>query len=198
MNFLKIFTFVLMLSLTVGLIACSDDTKDETQTDENQPEENVQNTPPNNNQQGSQGNQQQQQMQKQQQQMQQQMQADTDTSGTKAEVKAFLKKMVIWVKSDEYINQLRKTIQPGQDQQQSMAERKKMDKMFFDLLKNSGFPNNQSFEFSMKKYQMDEDVKQELDKLRATIESKMKIIQGEMMKQQLDNQQNQKPNVDIK
>lgn len=184
---MKFLTFILALTLTIGLIACSEDNKDETQTDENQPQENVQNTPQNNNQQGFQGNQQQQMQQN------QQIPTNVDTSKTKPELKTFLKKMVIWVESSEYMTQLRKTIQPGQNQQQSMAERKIMDEMFFNLLKKSGFPNSKSFEYTLRKYQQEEDIKIEFDKLSAAIGTKMKIIQADMMPQQQGNQQNLQP-----
>ncbi len=193
MRISRILTLLLAMTLSISLIACSDDSNDEAATDEQEGQEQVQDTPQ---QQG-----QQQQMQQQQQQMQQQQQ-NTQTPpqdvkiASKDDVKNFLKKSIKWIESDAFMQQLRRTIPKSQDEQErnrTLAENKKIEEMFVKIADESGIPNQQSFSATMEKYKDDEEIAKLQQQINGLMQSKMQIIQQEMMQNMQQQQQQQDP-----
>jgi hypothetical protein len=187
MKILKVFTLLIAISLTIGLIACSDDTKDDAATDEGQQQEQVQDTPQ---QQGGQ------QMQQGQQQQNTQAPPQNVKIGTKADVVKFMKKSIEWIESPAFIDQMRKTIPKAQTPEENtriMAENKKIEDKFIEMAESSGIPNQQSFQATMDKFKDDQEVKDLQQKLNTLMQSKMQVIQQEMM-QQMQKQQTPQDN----
>lgn len=181
---MKFFTFLIAISLSISLIACSDDSNEEQNTDEGQDQEQVQDAP-----QQQQG---QQQMQQQQgQQPNNQVPPQDVKIGTKADVIKFYNKSIAWIESDAFMTQMRKTIPKAQTPEENnrvMAENKKIENMFVKMADESGIPNQQSFQATMEKFKDEQEIKDLQKKLNELMQSRMQIIQQEMM-QQMQKQQ---------
>jgi len=186
MKILKIFTLMIAISLSIGLIACSNETKEEATTDEGAQQEQMQ---------GGQQQQGGQQMQQGQQQQNTQVPPQNVKIGTKAEVVQFMKKSIEWIESPAFIDQMRKTIPKAQTPEENsriMAENKKIEEKFVKMAEASGIPNQQSFQATMDKFKDDKEVKDLQQKLNGLMQSKMQIIQQEMMQQMQKQQTPQK------
>jgi uncharacterized protein (DUF1501 family) len=195
MKIMKFFNFLIAAMLTIGLIACSDDSKEDATNDEATDQEQMQDAP-------DQQGQQQQMQQQNQQQMQQQDQQNTQVPpqdvkiASKADVVKFLKKAIAWIESDAFIDQMRRTVPKAQTQQENdrvMAENKKVEEKFVKMAEESGIPNQQSFQATMEKFKDDEEITKLQQQLNGLMQSKMQIIQQEMMQQQMQQQQQQNP-----
>lgn len=194
MRTLKIFTFILILSLTVGLLACSDEGKEDA-TDENQDQEQMQDEGKDPAQQGQGGNQQQ--MQQGQQGQQGQQAQQKVEPATKKQLVSFLNSFLDWMKSDQYVKSMKKMYPSSpEEQQQAMNARNEMNQKVMNIVKESGFENQRQVQVTLQKFQGDEDIKklnQELRELDSTHRMMMnKYVQEQQQKMQQQQQQQQK------